>query len=158
VTSGKTVPSGEVVVDATLLIDIVRRRDPGTKYLGVLRRATVTSINFGETLYKLASFSTAPAKTIEAALVATGLSVADVDLGVTQRFVDLKAIDQKSVAAQGRSGAQRISSLSLSDMVCLGYALEHDLPVLSADVHWTTLPRHGLTVEVFDYRDPATTL
>ena len=153
-----TVPGGEVVVDATLLIDIVRRRSPANEYLSVLKRARVTSINFGEALYKLAGSSTTPAKTIEAALVATGLLIIAVGLDATRRFVNLKTINQKSIAAQERAGAQRVSSLSLADMVCLGYALEHGLPVLSADVHWTTLSKYGLEVDVFNYRDLTTML
>jgi len=158
VTTRRTVPSGEVVLDATLLIDLVRRRAPGPSYVSVLKRAKVTSINFGEVLYKLAGASTTPASTIEAALLSTGLSVVDVDLGVTRRFVDLQAIDRGSAAAQQRGGVERVKSLSLADMVCLGYALEYSLPVLTADVHWTTLSRQGLVLDIYDYRDPLTTL
>ncbi|MGC8511948.1 MAG: hypothetical protein ACP5P1_02770 [Acidimicrobiales bacterium] len=51
-----------------------------------------------------------------------------------------------------------MKSLSLGDMCCLAHALEHDLPVLTGDQHWLTLGAHGLTLRIFDLRDPALAL
>ncbi len=51
-----------------------------------------------------------------------------------------------------------MKSLSPGDMCCLSHALERDLPVLTGDQHWLTLGAHGLTLRIFDFRDPALAL
>jgi ribonuclease VapC len=154
----KVVPNGTVVVDASFLIDLIRSQPDAQRYLTVLGRSVVTSVNFGEALYKLGQSSTTKPATIEKALTGNGLTVADVDVRVARKFLDLKEIDKKSTVAQERAGLGPAKTLSLGDLVCLGYSLEHDLPVLTADRHWTTLGKQGLLVPVFDYRDPNTTL
>ncbi|MHB1929779.1 MAG: PIN domain-containing protein, partial [Acidimicrobiales bacterium] len=73
-------------------------------------------------------------------------------------FADLKEIDALSRADQAARGVARVKSLSLGDMCCLAHALQHNLPVLTGDQHWPTLSAHGLTLQVFDFRDPALTL
>jgi PIN domain nuclease of toxin-antitoxin system len=147
-----------VVVDATLLIDVIRGQSAATQFTRVLGRAEVTSVNFGEVLYKLGMVDSLTREEVEAVLTAMGLSVVDVNVGVSRRFLELKQIDERSRAAQRRAGAASRKSLSLADIVCLGYAAETGYPVLTADRHWTTLGKHGLTVAVFDYRNPKTTL
>lgn len=154
----KVVPGGTVAVDATFLIDLLRSQPDALRFLPVLSRAVVTTVNLGEALYKLGQSSTSKPTTIENALTGPGLVIAEVALGVARRFLELKDIDKKSTAAQERAGLGPAKNLSLGDLVCLGYALEHGLPVLTADRHWTTLSKHGLAVPVFDYRDLATKL
>ena len=154
----RVVPEGAVVVDASFLIDVIRSQSDAQKFVAVLGRSVVTSVNFGEALYKLGQSSTTKPAAIERALAGTGLTIADVDVRVARRFLGLKDIDRKSAVAQERAGLGPAKTLSLGDLVCLGYALEHDLPVLTADRHWTTLVKQGLTVPVFDYRDPSTRL
>ncbi len=156
--TSRVVPAGPVVVDATLLIDVIRGGNAAKRFTRVLSRAEVTSVNFGEVLYKLGMADSLAPDEVEAALTATGLSVVSVNLGVSRRFLELKQIDERSRAAQRRAGATSPKSLSLADIVCLGYAAETGYPVLTADRHWTTLGKHGLTVAVFDYRNPKTTL
>lgn len=152
------IPGGTVAVDATFLIDLFRSQSDAQEYVTVLSRSVATTVNFGEALYKLGLTSTAKPAAIERALTSTGLTIADVDLRVARRFLELKDIDKRSSAAQGRAGLNPIKTLSLGDLACLGYALVHGLSVLTADRHWTTLATHGLTVPVFDYRDPSTKL
>jgi len=152
------IPGGTVAVDATFLIDLFRSQSDAQKYVTVLSRSVATTVNYGEALYKLGQASTAKPAALEGALTSTGLTIADVDLRVARRFLELKDIDKKSAAAQGRAGLNPIKTLSLGDLACLGYALVHGLPALTADRHWTTLARYGLTVPVFDYRDPNTKL
>jgi len=147
-----------VVVDASFLIDLIRSQPDAQKYVAVLGRSVVTSVNFGEALYKLGQSSTTKPVAIERAFTGTGLTIANVDVRVARRFLGLKEIDKKSTVAQERAGLGPARTLSLGDLVCLGYALEHDLPVLTADRHWTTLVTQGLAVPVFDYRDPSTRL
>ena len=154
----RVVPEGIVVVDATFLIDLIRSQPDAQKFVAVLGRSVATTVNFGEALYKLGQSSTAKPAAIERALTSTGLTIADVDLRVARRFLELKDIDKKSTAVQGRAGMGPAKTLSLGDLACLGYALDHGFPALTADRHWTTLAKHGLTVPVFDYRDPNTRL
>jgi PIN domain nuclease of toxin-antitoxin system len=154
----RVVPGGIVVVDATFLIDLFRSQPDAQKFVGVLGRSVATTVNFGEALYKLGQSSSAKPAAIERALTSSGLTIADVDLRVARRFLELKDIDKKSSVAQGRAGLNPIKTLSLGDLACLGYALVHGLPALTADRHWTTLAQSGLTVPVFDYRDPNTRL
>ena len=152
----RKIPAGLVVLDASFLIDVVRRSKDVERFVPVLKRAEVTSVNFGEVLYKLGRTSTVKQSVIENALVTTGLTVVDVGLPTVRRFLELKNIDAKSTTVQERSGSGPAKTLSLGDLICLGYAMERERPVLTGDRHWTTLGRHGLTVPVFDYRDPDT--
>lgn len=156
--TARVVPGGPVVVDASFLIDLFRSQPEAQRFLPVLGRAVVTTVNLGEALYKLGQSTATKPATIEGALAGPGLTIVDVDVLVARRFLELKDIDEKSTTAQEGAGRGPAKTLSLGDLVCLGYALEHHLPVLSADRHWTTLANHGLGVPVFDYRDSATTL
>lgn len=152
------IPSGAVVLDASFLVDVVRRRPEAVRFQSVLARGVTTSVNFGEALYTLMKSSTKKPEDFEKALVATGLTICSVDMAVSRRFAELKDIDRKSSAAQERRGEVPPKTLSLGDLICLGLALERNLPVLTADKHWTTLSRYGLTVAAFDHRDPRTEL
>lgn len=73
-------------------------------------------------------------------------------------FAPLKRIDAASRAAQLAQGAAPVKSLSLGGLCCLAHGLEHELPVITGDRHWLTLGAHGLTLPIFDFRDPASTL
>ncbi len=148
----------EAVVDASFLIDVIRSQPDAQKFVAVLGRSVATSVNFGEALYQLGQSSTTKPATIERAVAGTGLTIADVDVRAARRFLGLKGIDRKSAEAQERAGLGPARTLSLGDLVCLGYALEHDPPVLTADRHWTALVKQWLVVPVFDYRDPSTRL
>lgn len=94
---------------------------------------------------------------VEQALTAAGVHVVPVELPLVQRFPELKRIDMLSRDAQRSAGIApgSVSSLSLADITCLAYPLEHELPVLTGDAHWCTLKPFGLGLPVFDFRDAA---
>ena len=155
-----TIPGREVLVDASLLVAILDNEPAALPFVAVLSRSIATSVNFGETLHKVEQLSGVGPRLVETALIGLGLRVAPVDIGVARHFNNLKTIDTASRKAQraARVPTGRIKSLSLADIVCLAFAIEARLPVLTGDKHWCTLRPYGLEVEVFDYRDRATIL
>lgn len=152
-------PSGTLVVDASLLIGIATRDRHATPFTSVLARSVATSLNFGEVIYKLhQKAGSAPAQTEQAFCSALRLQVDAVDLAVVRHFANLKKIDTASRRAQQVAGVTQIKSLSLADMTCLAYGLEANLPILTGDAHWCTLKPHGLAVDVYDFRDGRLTI
>jgi PIN domain nuclease of toxin-antitoxin system len=152
-------PSGGLVVDASLLIALVDQDPAAARFVPVLTRSIVTSINMGEILYKLDQRASTPPATAERLFVQVlGVQVDSVDLAVARHFPELKRIDARSRVAQIAAGATVAKSLSLADLTCLAYAAETGLAVLTGDRHWSTLAPHGLTVAVFDFRDATVTL
>lgn len=152
-----SLPLGVLVVDASLLIGVVDRDKDAQSFISVLSRSRITAVNFGEVLYKLKEKSGADPARVEQALTAAGVHVVPVELPLVRRFPELKRIDMLSRDAQRSAGIApgRVSSLSLADITCLAYALEHELPVLTGDTHWCTLKPFGLELSVFDFRDVA---
>lgn len=57
-----------------------------------------------------------------------------------------------------KNNGEKAASLLLADLCVLGHAWSIDAPVLTGDRHWSTLAAHGLTVPVYDFRDPSTSL
>lgn len=116
---------------------------------------TITSVNFGEVLYKLDQRSGMPPVQTEQLFSALGITVDDVSLGAVRSFADLKKMDAASRSAQLAQGtpADQVKTLSLADMTCLGYALHRSLPVLTGDRYWTTLHSHSLRLNVYDFHD-----
>jgi PIN domain nuclease of toxin-antitoxin system len=151
-------PSGRVLLDASLLVGVAERHASAVRFVPRLRGAVATSINFGEVLYLLSQRAGTPVAATEQMFVSVlGVKVEPVDAAVVRHFPELKRIDAVSRAAQTAAGAHQVKSLSLADMTCLAYAMEHTLPVLTGDKHWTTLHRHGLAPSVFDFRDRSLT-
>ena len=148
-------PGGDLVVDASLLVGIVDRNAHAQSFTGVLGRSFITSVNFGEVLYKLKELAGADPIRVERALTASGVRVVAFELAEARHFPDLKRIDLRSMDAQRAQGVKpgQVKSLSLADISCLAYAVEHRLPVLTGDSHWCELGQHGLDVAVFDFRD-----
>lgn len=152
-------PSTSLVVDASFLIALADQEPAASRFVPVLARSIVTSINMGEVLYKLDQrASTPPAKVEHLFTNVLGVQVDSVDLAVTRHFPELKRIDARSRSAQTAAGIAAPKSLSLADLTCLAYAKEAGLAILTGDRHWSTLALHGLTVEIFDFRDLAVTL
>ena len=154
----RALPPGAVVLDASVLIGIVDRNRDAQAFVGILPRARVTAVNFGETLYRLKTMANADPLRVEQALLATGLVVEPFGRESARHFPELKAVDLACRIAQRSAGVpeESVKSLSLADLSCLAYALEFDLPVLTGDRHWCELRKHGLRLAVFDFRDPAT--
>lgn len=155
--SKRTLPKGKILVDASLLIGIIDSDPLACQFMSILPRCIVTSINFGETLYKLDQLLGADPQKVERAFVGFGLQIDSFDLSAARNFGALKRIDGLSRIAQLESGVStsRVKSLSLADLACLSYGLESNLPILTGDKHWPTLVRHGYSGKIFDYRDPS---
>ena len=151
-------PSGPLLVDASFLIGLADQEPAAARWVSVLKRCQVTSVNFGEVAYKLHQRTGVSAdETAHTFVTSLGVTVQPVVLDDVLHFPQLKDIDQASRATQRQDGVQELKSLSLADMVCLAAAQARRLPVLTGDRHWATLAQHGLQCQVFDYRDEATT-
>ena len=157
--SKTALPAGRILVDASLLVGIVEGYPEALPFIPVLSRSVITSVNFGETLYKLEQLSGLDPQDVERALFGLGLQVEPFGLAAARNFNKLKSIDAASRKAQlaAKVAPGKVKSLSLADMVCLSYGLDTKLSILTGDKHWCTLHKHGLTVAVFDYRNPSTT-
>lgn len=151
-------PDGAVLADASYLLAIAQADPLAVRFVSALKRTVVTSVNLGEVMYKLAERARRSPHQVGAVFGAQGVKVAPLELRAAMRFPELKRIDAASRAEQETSGTDRVKSLSLGDMCCLAHALAHDLPVLTGDQHWRTLGLHGLSLQIFDFRDPALTL
>ena len=154
-----TLPSGKILVDASLLIGIIDSDPDACLFIPILSRCVATSINFGETLYKLEQLLDVDPQKVESAFVGFGLQIDSFGLSAARYFNELKRIDDLSRKAQlGASVTKNaIRSLSLADLACLSYGLDANLPILTGDKHWCTLGQYGFQGEVFDFRNPATT-
>ncbi|MGI8537366.1 MAG: PIN domain-containing protein [Mycobacteriales bacterium] len=147
-------PAGSVLADASFLIAVADQEADAARFVPILQRCLITSVNFGEVLYKLAQKARMPAARTEQVFVhALGVVVEGVQLSDVRTFPELKTVDAASRAAQLSAGVAAVKSLSLADLTCLGVAAARGLPVLTGDKHWTTLGAHGLPVQIFDFRD-----
>jgi PIN domain nuclease of toxin-antitoxin system len=151
-------PDGVLLADASYLLAIAQANPLATRFVSALKRTTVTSVNLGEVMYKLAERARRPPQQVVATFGALGVTVAPLELRAAMRFPELKRVDAASRAEQEANGTGRVKSLSLGDMCCLAHALERGLPVLTGDQHWLALGAHGLTLQIFDFSDPALTL
>jgi len=152
-----TLPSTRLVVDASFLIALAEQDPDAARFVSMVSRAVVTSVNMGEVLYKLDQRAGMTAASTEHLFTRVlGLQVDAVDLAVTRHYPELKRIDARSRVAQ--TVGTTPSSLSLADMTCLAYAQEAGLGVLTGDRHWTTLSAHGLDVPVYDFHDASLTV
>jgi PIN domain nuclease of toxin-antitoxin system len=151
-------PDGPVVVDASFLVGIATQQRGAARFASLLSRSIVTSINFGETLYKLKQLSGTTAASTEAIFSNLGVSIEPVDLSVVRHFPHLKEVDDRHRKSQESSPDKGSKSLSLADIVCLGFSRARGLPVLTGDKHWLQLDSQLLGVSVFDFRDPALTV
>lgn len=123
--------------------------DPGADLVdAALPDGLISSVNFTEVLYLVASMGSPPAE-VAADLAQLGLVVLPFTAAHAARVPELKAIDREAQAGQRAAGRRRPKSLSLGDLCCLATALDGGWPVLTGDRHWLTLP---LPVPVIDYR------
>jgi PIN domain nuclease of toxin-antitoxin system len=154
-----SLPSGKILVDASLLIGIIDSDPDACLFIPILSRCVATSINFGETLYKLEQLLDVDPQKVESAFVGFGLQIDSFGLSAARYFNKLKKIDESSRNAQVGAGVAKnaIRSLSLADLTCLSYSLDAKLPILTGDKHWCTLGPYGFEGTVFDFRSPATT-
>ena len=154
-----TLPAGKILVDASLLIGIIDSDPDACLFIPILSRCVATSVNFGETLYKLEQLLDVDPQKVESAFVGFGLQIDSFALSAARYFNELKKIDDLSRKAQLSAGVAKnaIKSLSLADLACLSYGLDAKLPILTGDKHWCTLSQYGFQGAVFDFRSSATT-
>lgn len=154
-----SLPAGKILVDASLLVGIIDSDRDACLFIPILSRCVVTSINFGEMLYKLEQLLDADPQKVESAFVGLGLQIDSFGLSAARNFNGLKKIDELSRSTQLAAGVAQhmVKSLSLADLVCLSYGLDAKLPILTGDKHWCTLSQYGYGGVVFDFRSPATT-
>lgn len=147
-------PSGPIVVDASYVIALLQAEPAATALTRVLGRAVMTSVTAGEVFDKLSSGSGADPVQIHSTLTALGVRIDDLPLSAAQHFPGLRLVDAARRAEQKING-ERAAALSLADLCVLGYARAIGRPVLTGDRHWSTLARHGLSVEVINFRGRA---
>jgi PIN domain nuclease of toxin-antitoxin system len=159
-------PAGLIVVDASFLIALAMRESPAARLTSICRRSVVTTVNFGEVLYKLRVKANMAAAAIEAIFTNLGVVIEPLQLAGARHFPTLKALDVSLRSASDRRGASKPTSkatakpraLSLGDMACLGHALDRRLPVLTGNQHWLELDQTALGLNIFNFRDPALTI
>lgn len=154
-----SLPAGKILVDASLLVGIIDSDPDACLFVPILSRCVVTSINFGEMLYKLEQLLDVDPQKVESAFVGLGLQIDSFGLSAARNFNELKKIDGLSRSTQVDAGVAKhmVKSLSLADLACLSYGLDAKLPILTGDKHWCTLSKYGFRGAVFDFRSPATT-
>lgn len=151
-------PDGDILADASFLLALLDRLPGAVRFKDVLKRSRLTAPNLGEVIYKLRERLNVPPESTARFLRSQGVRVEPFDPASAMHFAELKDIDARSRATQEAEAVGSVRQLSLADMCCLGHAIDHALPVLTGDRHWLTLARHGLTVDVYDFRNPALTI
>lgn len=147
-----------MVLDASFVVAIVQRNTSAMRFKSVLSRGVVLAPTLGEIVYKLRQVANIAPKQVALFLQSQGARAAPLEAGAALRFAAFKELDAQSTAAQQAAAAPTVKSLSFADICCLAGAAELGLPVLTGDVHWTTLGPFGLTVPVFDFRDSTVTI
>lgn len=147
-------PAGPLVADASFLISVAEADAPAMRFVSVLQRCRISTVTFGEVCYKLEQKSGVAAADTLTTFAGLAVALDPVTTAHALLFSQLKSIDAACRAAH--TGPKQAKSLSLGAMVCLAHAMSAgNLPVLTGDKHWLTLPTYGLPLAVFDYRDPA---
>ena len=150
-------PSGEIALDASFVIALVGSVRPAQRFTSVLSRGVLFAPTLGEVVYKLRQRSNVPPSATARFLQSLGTRVDVLAPRAALLFADFKALDALSTAAQQAAGVSNPKSLSFADICCLAAAQDAGLPVLTGDTQWTTLAAYGLSVAVFDFRDPTLT-
>jgi PIN domain nuclease of toxin-antitoxin system len=148
-----SLPAGPLLADASFLIGVADALPTATRFVSVLNRCVVSSVNFGEVLDMLARKTGRAAQVTEQTFVRLGVKIENVGIDDVRAWPVLKDVDAASRAAQTAAGLSKVKSLSLTDLTYLGFAEHRHLPVLTGDRHWTTLGLHGLSAAVYDFRD-----
>ncbi len=120
-----------VVMDASALLAFLHEEPGGDQVSPVLDGARVSAINWSEVLQKSLQ------------------RAANTD-GMQQEFASIGVIFEPFTAGQAEIAARlyaqtRKHGLSLADRACLALAMEHGLPVMTADRAWASL---GLDIDI----------
>jgi PIN domain nuclease of toxin-antitoxin system len=148
-------PDG-VVLDANFVVSLIEVKTEARRFAPHLKQARISTINLGEAFYILRkNTSSVTEAQVEQALTGLGVTIDPVPIEVPRMFNYLKSIDKPRIKEQQKAGltGRDVKSLSLGDLTCLGFAAHTGLPVLTGDMHWFTLARHGLTTTLINYWD-----
>lgn len=132
------------LLDASALLAWMGDEDGANYVESILEESAISSVNFGEALYK-AGRSTPQA----ADLMARGLHVIPFSAQHALELPDLKLADAV-LRQQARGRGDRARSLSLTDMCCPATGIVEERSVVTADRYWWQIPLPGLTL--IDYR------
>lgn len=124
-----------IVLDASAIL-AVARKEPGADAVKAVRADSIVSaVNHLEVVSKL---------------IQHNIPFKEINRFLTEAFPNVIPFDQHqaNVAAQLHA-ANRASNLSYADCACLALAMNHNIPVLTGDRKWATIP---LNVEVRLFR------
>ena len=147
-------PAGDIAIDASFLIAVLDGDALATRFAGVLGRSVVVATGLAETCYRLDQRAGIAAATTVAMVGTLGVQIDMFDEQHAETVSMLKTVSAASKAAQVSAGVTHPKTLSFGDLCVLAHATVASLPVLTGDKHWLTLGVHGLTVDVYDFRDP----
>lgn len=134
------------LLDASALLAWMGDEDGADYVESILEESAISSVNFGEALYK------AVRATDQAAdLVALGLHVIPFTARHAMELPALRLADGV-LREKARSRGDRAQSLSLADMCCLATGVVEKLTVVTGDSYWWEIPLPGLTL--IGYRAP----
>jgi ribonuclease VapC len=112
----------EVVLDASALLALIQRETGGEKVLPMLPRATMSAVNFCETMQRLRR---------------GGMPVESVTELLTSMVKDTVAFDRETAhIAAAIHEKTRGEGLSFGDCACLAVALMHGIPAVTAERKW----------------------
>ncbi|HVB90810.1 MAG TPA: hypothetical protein VND70_01800 [Acidimicrobiales bacterium] len=149
----RTLPVGEIVVDAAFVMALLLGETLATRFTSVLSRAVMVDVNLAEVFCAVdRRRSTSPAD-VARVLGAQGLRVVPLGIAGAAIFPLLAGLESRrpDLAPAGDAEGLQAVPLSLAAMACLSVAIDRQLPVLTGDAHW---PGLGLALRIDDYRDP----
>jgi PIN domain nuclease of toxin-antitoxin system len=138
------------VLDASAVLALLAA-EPGWEAVdSIVDGAMISSVNFGEVLYKVAEQGSDPIPTGRD-LQEYGIGVVEFSSAMAGQLPGLRERNRGAERLQADAGvpARKRKRLSLGDMCCLALAIEREAPVMTGDDYWTTL---DLPVTVTNYR------
>jgi PIN domain nuclease of toxin-antitoxin system len=150
----------KVVLDASYLIPLLDSShshfDYVDRFKSRLSGSVASAVNLAEVFYILNQKSRrTTAAMVESILIGYGITIEPFTVELARHFNELKEIDRKGREEQVTLGipSKEIKRLSFADMACLSQANELNLPVLTGDMHWFKLGKHGLTTDLISLFD-----
>lgn len=129
-----------VLLDASCLLAWAFAESGSDRVEAVLPEAFVTAVNMAEVIAKLDRMGE-PGMAFAGDLVAAGLTVVPVGWTHASHVATV-------VACEGATGSRR--RLSLGDLCCLAYAIEHGMQAWTSDRDWALLDLPAPVVVIRD--------
>lgn len=153
-----TLPDG-FVADSSLLVGISSGVLLARRFAPILKFGVVNAAIMAETFAVIERRSGVKPDVVEQTFITLGLRIEPFTIEMARQITYLKAVDQKRENEQLQAGIQPpdVKTLSLGDLCCLSQAYCREIPVVTGDMHWFSLIRHGLSVDLYDFRDRSVT-